>query len=120
MLIVLAYSILFATSLLLATGWKGGYVFPIMIAGVALGMTGHLLFPVTPVAIIVAATLAGALVAAMRAPLFATLFTLSLVQAQTVPVVAVAVLVAALLVALLELTDARQKQQIDGNMESAS
>ncbi len=107
MLIVLALSKLFATSLLLATGWKGGYVFPIMFAGVALGMAGHLLFPDTPVAVSVAATLAGALVAALRAPLFAALFTLSLVQAETGPVVAVAVLVSALLIALIAMREAR-------------
>ena len=108
MLIILAISKLLATSLLLATGWKGGYVFPIMFAGVALGMAGHLLFPTTPVAVTVAATLAGALVAAMKAPLFSALFTLSLVQADTAPVVAIAVLVAALLVALLGIREANQ------------
>ncbi len=108
MLIVLAMAKLFATSLLLATGWKGGYVFPIMFAGVALGMAGHLLFPNTPIAVTVAATLAGALVASLRAPLFAALFTLSLVQAETAPVVAVAVIATALLVALLAMREARQ------------
>jgi H+/Cl- antiporter ClcA len=109
MLIVLALSKLFATSLLLTTGWKGGYIFPIMFAGVALGMAGHLLFPETPVAVTVAATLAAALGAALKAPLFAALFTLALVQANTAPVIAVAVLISALLVAFLALREARQK-----------
>ena len=108
MLIVLALCKLLATSLLLATGFKGGYIFPIMFAGVALGMAGHLLFPDTPVAVTVAATLAGALVAALRAPLFAALFTLALVQANTAPVVAVAVLTSALLVALLAMREAQR------------
>jgi H+/Cl- antiporter ClcA len=120
MLIVLAFAKLFATSLLLATGWKGGYVFPIMFAGVALGMAGHLVFPSTPVAVTVAATLAGALVAALRAPLFAALFTLSLVQAETGPVVAVAVLVSALLVALLALRDAQNAPvQVQADLKNA-
>jgi H+/Cl- antiporter ClcA len=120
MLIVLAICKLLATSLLLATGWKGGYIFPIMFAGVALGLAGHLLFPNTPTAVTVAATLAGALVAALRAPLFAALFTLSLVQAETGPVVAVAVLVSALLIALLALIDAREKEQAGDNLGSTS
>jgi H+/Cl- antiporter ClcA len=110
MLIVLAFAKLLATTVLLTTGWKGGYIFPIMFAGVALGMAGHLVFPATPVAVTVAATMAGALVAALKAPLFAALFTLSLVQAETAPVVAVAVLVSALLVALLALREARQTE----------
>jgi H+/Cl- antiporter ClcA len=76
MLIVLAIAKLFATSLLLATGWKGGYIFPILFASVALGQAVGLLFPDIPVAVIVAATMAGALVAALKAPLFAALFTM--------------------------------------------
>jgi len=109
MLILLALSKLLATALLLATGWKGGYIFPIMFAGVALGMAGKLLFPDVPIAVLVAATLAGALVVALRAPLFAALFTLVLVQVETAPVVAVAVIVSSLMAALLVLRAARRK-----------
>ena len=109
MLILLAASKLLATTLLLATGWKGGYIFPIMFAGIALGMAGKLLFPNIPTAVTVAATLAGTLVAALRAPLFAALFTLVLVQVETAPVVAVAVLTSSLLVAVIALREARRE-----------
>ena len=108
MLIVLGLVKLFATSLLLATGWKGGYIFPIMFASVALGLAVNLLFPGIPVAVTVAATMAGALVAALKAPLFAALFTLALVQTETSAVIAVAVVVSALLTALLALRAARR------------
>jgi H+/Cl- antiporter ClcA len=108
MLIVLGVVKLFATSLLLATGWKGGYIFPIMFGSVALGLAVSLLFPTVPVAVAVAATMAGALVAALKAPLFAALFTTVLVQKETAPVIAVAVVVSALLTALLALRAARR------------
>ncbi len=108
MLIVLGLVKLFATSLLLATGWKGGYIFPIMFASVALGLALDLLFPGVPVAVCVAATMAGALVAAMKAPLFAALFTLVLVQKETAAVVAVAVVVSALLTAFIAMRQARR------------
>ena len=108
MLIVLGVAKLFATSLLLATGWKGGYIFPIMFASVALGLAVNLLFPGIPVAVTVAATMAGALVAALKAPLFAALFTTVLVQKETAAVIAVAVVVSALLAALLALRAARR------------
>lgn len=108
MLIVLGLVKLFATGLLLATGWKGGYIFPIMFASVALGMALNLIFPSIPVAVTVAATMAGALVAALKAPLFAALFTSALVQIETSPVIAVAVVVSALLAALLALYAARR------------
>jgi H+/Cl- antiporter ClcA len=119
-LIVLAICKLLATSLLLATGWKGGYIFPIMFAGVALGMAAKLLFPAVPTAVTVAAILAGVLVAVLRAPLFAALFTLVLVQAETAPVVAVAVLVASLLTALLALREARQAAQTQEEPHNAT
>ena len=108
MLILLALVKLFATSFVLATGWKGGYIFPIMFAGIALGLAIDLLFPGIPVAVAVAATMAGALVAAMKAPLFAALFTMVLVQKETAPVIAVAVVVSALLTALLGMRSARR------------
>ena len=105
MLIVLAIAKLFATSLLLATGWKGGYIFPIMFASVALGLAVNLVLPGIPVAVTVAATMAGALVAALKAPLFAALFTLALVQIETSAAVAVAVVASALLTALVAHVD---------------
>ena len=108
MLIVLGVVKLFATSLLLATGWKGGYIFPILFSSVALGLAMNLLLPSIPVAVTVAATMAGALVVAMRAPLFAALFTTVLVQQETSAVIAVAVVVSALLTALLALRAARR------------
>jgi H+/Cl- antiporter ClcA len=91
LLIVMGIAKLFATSLLLSTGWKGGYIFPVMFASAALGLAATLLFPDIQVAVAVAATMAGALVAVLRAPLFAVLFTLVLVQKETAAVIAVAV-----------------------------
>jgi H+/Cl- antiporter ClcA len=111
MLIVLCVVKVFATSLLLATGWKGGYIFPILFSSVALGLAMNLLVPAIPVAVTVAATMAGALVVAMRAPLFAALFTTVLVQQETSAVIAVAVVVSALLTALLALRTARRAAQ---------
>ena len=108
MLIVLGLAKLFATSLLLSTGWKGGYIFPIMFASVALGLAVNLLLPGIPIAVTVAATMAGAFVAALKAPLFAALFTLVMVQQETAAVIAVAIVVGALLTALLALRAARR------------
>ena len=110
MLIVLAFAKLLATTLLLATGWKGGYIFPIMFAGVALGMATNQLFPHLPVAVTVGAVVAGALVAALRAPLFAALFTLVFVEFELGAVVAMAVLVSSLAVSILALRQARQAE----------
>jgi len=119
MLIVLGLAKLLATALVLATGWKGGYIFPIMFASVALGMAVDLLFAGIPVAVAVSATMAGALVAALRAPLFAALFTLVLVQKETAAVIAVAVVVSALLTASLALLAARRAASPAESLEEA-
>jgi len=121
MLIVLGLVKLFATSLLLSTGWKGGYIFPIMFASIALGLALDLLFPGIPVAVCVAATMAGALVAALRAPLFAALFTLVLVQKETAAVVSVAVVASALLSALFVMLQSRRASaQAQADQKSAA
>ncbi len=110
MLIVLAVAKLLVTCFILAAGWKGGYLFPILFVGVALGLAMNQLFPSIPVAVAVAATLGGAVVATLRSPLFAILFTLILVQLETAPVVAIAVVTGALLIAVLALLTARREQ----------
>jgi len=100
-LIVLALVKLLVTTLCLATGWKGGYIFPTLFAGAALGTAAHLLFPEIPEAVAVAGTLGGALVTTMKAPIFSALFVMVLVQRETSPVIAVAAVVAALATAPL-------------------
>ena len=107
MLIVLALVKLIVTSLCLATGFKGGYIFPTLFAGVALGMAAHLVFPAIPEAVAVAATLGGTLVATMKAPIFSALFVMTLVQNETSPVVAIAVIVGALATARISMTSNR-------------
>jgi H+/Cl- antiporter ClcA len=108
MLVVLGLAKLLATTLCLASGWKGGYIFPIVFAAAALGLAVNLVFPGIPVAVSVAATMAGALVTALKAPLFAALFTSTLVQEETGVVIAVAVVVGALLTAFLALRAAQR------------
>lgn len=95
-LIVLALVKLLVTTLCLATGWKGGYIFPTLFAGAALGTAAHLLFPAIPEAVAIAATAGGALVTTMKAPIFSALFVMVLVQHETSPVTAIAVVAAAL------------------------
>jgi H+/Cl- antiporter ClcA len=106
MLIAMALVKLVVTSLLLSTGWKGGYIFPTMFAGVALGMAAHAIFPSIPLAVAVGATMGGAMVATMKAPLFSALFTAVLIQREAAPVIAIAVIVGLLATARLSMASA--------------
>ena len=109
MLIVLALVKLLITSLCLATGWKGGYIFPTMFAGTALGLAAHLIFPDIPMAVAVAATMGGAMVATMKAPIFSALFVMVLVQREASSVIAIAVIVGTLATARLSMVSAPAK-----------
>jgi H+/Cl- antiporter ClcA len=100
-LVGLALVKLLVTTLCLATGWKGGYIFPTLFAGVALGTAVHQLFPGIPEAVAVAGTAGGALVTTMKAPIFSAVFVMVLVQHETSPVIAIAVMAAALATARL-------------------
>jgi H+/Cl- antiporter ClcA len=112
-LIALALVKLVITSLCLATGWKGGYIFPTMFAGVALGMAVHLIFPGIPMAVAVAATMGGAMVATMKAPIFSALFVMLMVQPEASPVIAIAVIVGLLATARLSMTAAPATPQTE-------
>jgi H+/Cl- antiporter ClcA len=115
MLIAMALVKLAVTSLLLTAGWKGGYIFPTMFAGVALGIAAHQLFPSIPLAVAVAATMAGAMVATMKAPLFAALFTAMLVQREAAPVIAIAVIVGMLATARLSMLSPPAEPAVEAN-----
>ncbi len=110
-LIGLALVKLLVTSLCLATGWKGGYIFPTMFAGVALGMAVHLIFPGIPLAVAVASTMGGAMVATMKAPIFSALFVMTMVQKEAGPVIAIAVIVGLLATARMSMTPAPAASQ---------
>ena len=107
-LVVLALVKLLVTALCLATGWKGGYIFPTLFAGAALGTAAHIVFPQIPEAIAIAGTLGGALVATMKAPVFSVLFVMVLVQPETSAVIAISVVTSALATARLTMKSGQE------------
>ena len=78
-----------------------------------------MIFPDVALAVNVTAVLAGVLVASLRAPLFAALFTMAMVDGRTAPVIAVAIIVSALATAILSLRDAKKKEEAEPNKEEA-
>jgi hypothetical protein len=74
-----------------------------------LGMAAHLIFPNIPEAVAVAATLGGAMVATLKAPIFSALFVMALVQGETSPVVAIAVIAGALATARISMTSGKRE-----------
>ncbi|MFS0557843.1 chloride channel protein [Brevibacillus sp. 179-C 9.1 HS] len=49
LLLAIGIGKLFLTEVCLATGWRGGHIFPVIFAGVSIGYAMSLLFPIDPV-----------------------------------------------------------------------
>lgn len=80
-------------------GFRGGRIFPVVFAGVALGLCINALFPSIPQALAVAASLLGMLVATTRSGWLALFMSAFLVgEAQMLPIMCIAVLPAWLVV----------------------
>ena len=69
LLFLTALARLMMTSVLLATGWKGGQFLPIMFGGAALGLSVSLLFPVIPTSVAVLSTMAALIAVVLPKPL---------------------------------------------------
>jgi len=97
LLLVIALAKMFLTNLALTTGWKGGYIFPILFAGSAVGMAVHVLLPFVPQSVAMTAVMAGMTVATLRSLIFVPLFIGVITQRELVPAMAIAVVVSFLL-----------------------
>lgn len=99
LLIVIAIAKLFSTLLLLKSGFFGGPIFPMIFVGTTIGIiVTHII--AVPLTLAVAASVSGALTAAMRQPLSVALLTIGILGVNVTSVVAIAVAGAALLLTL--------------------
>lgn len=97
LLLVLAGKIL-ALCISLATGFRGGRIFPVVFIGGTLGVTVNQVYDGVPLAVAAAAGMAGATVAILRLPIFAILFIAFFGGPLLVPLIVLAVVVAYVLV----------------------
>jgi H+/Cl- antiporter ClcA len=87
-----------AFSISLATGFRGGRIFPIVFIGGTLGLMLHELFTGVPLAVAAAAGMAGATMALLRLPIFVILFVSFFGGPLLVPVIILAAVTAYVLV----------------------
>ena len=82
----------------LATGFRGGRIFPVVFIGGTLGLTINQIYGGVPLAVAAAAGMAGATVAILRLPIFCILFISFFGGPLLVPLIVLAVVVAYVLV----------------------
>jgi H+/Cl- antiporter ClcA len=87
-----------ALSLCMATGFRGGRIFPVVFIGGTLGLAIHQAFTSVPLAVAAAAGMAGAAMTILRLPIFVTLFVSFFGGPLLVPVVVLAAVTAYILV----------------------
>jgi H+/Cl- antiporter ClcA len=97
LLLIIAGKIV-ALSLCMATGFRGGRIFPVVFIGGTLGLAIHEAFTSVPLAVAAAAGMAGAAMTILRLPIFVTLFVSFFGGPLLVPVVVLAAVTAYILV----------------------
>ena len=108
MLIVLAVLKLFTLSACLATGFPGGFVFPLLFSAGSLGYAIHLLLPFIPLSVCVVGMLAGIGGAVMRMPFTVILLLLVLGNPALLPVSVLAAITSYLAATMLDAGNARK------------
>ncbi|MCU0861722.1 MAG: chloride channel protein [Methanomassiliicoccales archaeon] len=96
-LLFLALLKIFLSNVCISTGWAGGYIFPLLFSGLAMGMAVSLLLPFIPAAVCMVCVMGGAFVAVLKSPIAVAMITAVLFSTSLVPVTAVAVVTAVVL-----------------------
>ena len=108
MLLVLAIIKLITLTICLATGFPGGFVFPLFFSGGALGYAIHLILPFIPLPVCIVGMLAGIGGGLMRMPFATILLLLVLGNPTLLPVAALAAITSFLSASILDAGSARQ------------
>jgi H+/Cl- antiporter ClcA len=108
MLILLAVVKLFTLSVCLATGFPGGFVFPLFFSAGSIGYAIHLLLPFIPLPVCIVGMLAGIGGGVMRMPFAAILLLLVLGNPALLPVSTLAAITSFLAASILDAGSARR------------
>ena len=109
LLLLLAVGKMFATTVLLRTGFFGGPIFPAIFAGAALGIALNGLLD-APIVVALAGTIAGIITVSIRQPLAAAFLVVAITGASTVAPVALGVSAAIIIVNIIERKQASAKE----------
>jgi len=108
MLVLLAVLKLFTLSVCLATGFPGGFVFPLFFSAGALGYAIHLLLPFIPLPVCIVGMLAGIGGGVMRMPFAAVMLLVVLGNPSLLPVSTLAAITSYLAASILDAGSARK------------
>ncbi|MDD1770802.1 MAG: chloride channel protein, partial [Methanomassiliicoccales archaeon] len=92
MLLVLALVKMLLTSWCIGTGWAGGYIFPTLFMGAAVGMAISIALPFIPAGVCLACVMGAIFVSVFKSPIAVTMITATLFTATLIPAATIAVI----------------------------
>jgi H+/Cl- antiporter ClcA len=101
---------LLASSVSLATGWKGGFIIPLFFIGACLGRAGHVLLPHTNEAVLIAALMVACNVGVTKTPLGSVLVVTEMAGVTLLPTTLIASVVALVLTSNVGLIESQRRR----------
>ena len=101
---------LLASSVTLASGWKGGFIIPLFFIGACLGRAGHILLPHTNEAVLMAALMVACNVGVTKTPLGSVLVVTEMAGLTLLPTTLIASVVALVLTSNVALIDSQRRR----------
>jgi H+/Cl- antiporter ClcA len=109
-LVVAAVAKLLASTVTLASGWKGGFIIPLFFIGACLGRAGHIVFPHSNDAVLVAALMVACNVGVTKTPLGSVLVVTEMAGVALLPTTLIASVVALLLTSNVGLIESQRRR----------
>jgi H+/Cl- antiporter ClcA len=101
---------LLASSVTLSSGWKGGFIIPLLFMGACLARAGHIVFPHTNEAMLIAAMMVACNVGVTKTPLGSVLVVSEMVGVSLLPTTLIASVVALVLTSNVGLIESQRRR----------
>ncbi|MEO7555412.1 MAG: chloride channel protein [Acidimicrobiales bacterium] len=101
---------LLGSSVTLASGWKGGFIIPLFFMGACLGQAGHILFPDSNQAVLIAALMAACNVGVTKTPIGSVLVVTEMAGLTLLPTTLIASVVAFILTSRVGLIETQRRR----------
>jgi H+/Cl- antiporter ClcA len=101
---------LLGSSVTLSSGWKGGFIIPLFFMGACLGQAGHIVFPSTNEAVLMAALMAACNVGVTKTPLGSVLVVSEMGGVQLLPTTLIASVIALVLTSNVSLIESQRRR----------
>ncbi len=101
---------LLASTVTLASGWKGGFIIPLFFIGTCLAQAGHIVFPGTSAAVLIAALMVACNVGVTKTPIGSVLVVTEMGGVHLLPTTLIAAVVALLLTSNVHLIDSQRRR----------